>query len=167
MLKKSIANFFTVINLFLGFVAIILVAMSLDHGNLNTNISNNYMIISCLIIFFAALIDVFDGKIARKLGTSSEFGKQIDSLADLVSFCLFPSILLFGFYYNKKYNPAFSDWFIYFCSSFPLIFGAIRLGRYNAYKVQSDSENYIGLPTPSNDANSVPALILASPSYLA
>ena len=49
-------------------------------------------------IFFAALIDVFDGKIARRLNISSEFGKEIDSLADLVSFCIVPSLLLFIHY---------------------------------------------------------------------
>ena len=62
MIKKSIANIFTLCNLILGFCSIILISLSLIHHN------PNFMITSCYLIFVAALIDVFDGKIARKLG---------------------------------------------------------------------------------------------------
>ena len=108
------------------------------------------MITSCYLIFAASLIDVFDGKIARKLGTSGSFGKQIDSIADLVSFCLFPSFLLFGFFYFNKDNYYIGDWYVYLFTSAPLVFGAIRLARFNAYQEQSKNESYLGLPTPAN-----------------
>ena len=149
LFKKSIANFLTILNIIFGFIAIILVLLSIDR-ELATSLRYKYLEISCYMIFISSTIDVFDGKVARWLGTSGEFGKQIDSLADLVSFCLFPSVLLFGFFYFDKSNPVLSDWFIYLTTSFPLIFGAIRLARFNAYEEQSEGEYYLGLPTPAN-----------------
>ena len=68
LLKKSIANSFTMLNLLLGFSALILIALSFSE-----NINN--IQVACILIYIAALIDVFDGKIARKLGTSGNFGK--------------------------------------------------------------------------------------------
>ena len=80
-LKKTIPNAITLSNLFLGFVSIVLIALSI-------NSSNQYIITSCYLILIAAFLDVLDGKVARKLNISSNFGKEIDSLADLISFCL-------------------------------------------------------------------------------
>ena len=76
----------------LGFIAIILISLSMT--------GFNYINLACQLIFFATLIDVFDGKLARKLGTSGNFGKEIDSLADLVSFCVAPSYLIFFYCYD-------------------------------------------------------------------
>ena len=87
VLRKLFPNFLTILNLLFGFISIILISLSIN--------GNNYINYACSLIFCAAIIDVFDGKVARKLGTSGDFGKQIDSLADLVSFCLAPSYLIF------------------------------------------------------------------------
>ena len=145
LLKKSIANFFTILNLVLGFFAIILIALSF-----NNNV--NYISTACILIYFATMIDVFDGKIARKLGTSGDFGKQIDSLADLVSFCLVPSFLIFSYYYDPLNSENMNLRFgclVVLCS-FPLVCGAIRLAKFNAYEEQSEKKYYLGLPTPGN-----------------
>ena len=138
ILKKSIANFFTILNLLLGFSSIIFTSLTLS-GNLN------YIHLACLLIFIASLIDVCDGKIARKLGTSGEFGKQLDSLADIVSFCLAPSFLIFYYTYDIVQLG-----YVIIMSSFPLVFGAIRLAKFNAYASESDKPYYSGLPTPVN-----------------
>ena len=139
-IRKSIANIFTIINLLLGFISIALVSLSFIE-------SQNHIKIACSLIFVAALIDVFDGKIARKLGTTGEFGKEIDSLADLVSFCLAPAIIIFFYSYDiLDLNLSY----LIILSSFPLVFGAIRLAKFNAYEEHSDQSYYIGLPTPSN-----------------
>ena len=139
-IKKSIANTFTLINLLLGFVSITLISLSFMENQNNIQMA-------CALIFIAALIDVFDGKIARKLGTAGEFGREIDSLADLVSFCLAPSILIFSYSYDLlKLNLIF----LIILSAFPLVCGAIRLAKFNAYKEHSEQSYYIGLPTPSN-----------------
>ena len=140
ILKKSIANSFTVINLLLGFISIALISLSFTE-------SQNNIKIACILIFIASLIDAFDGKIARRLGTSGEFGKQIDSLADLVSFCLAPSVLIFYYYYDPL---GMSLSYLFILSALPLVCGAIRLAKFNAYKEHSENSHYIGLPTPGN-----------------
>ena len=141
-IKKSIPSVITIANLFLGFTSIVLLSLSL-----NDQIS--YISTSCYLILIGCILDSLDGKVARKLNVSSDFGKEIDSLADLVSFCMVPSLLIFVFY-----MVTFPDYFnmvnLIFLSSFPLILGAIRLAKYNSFGEMRDSEKYLGLPTPSN-----------------
>mgnify|MGYP006106009475 CR=1 FL=1 len=149
-LKKIIPNFITLSNLFLGFVSIILLSQSFEY--------DNYIRIACYLIFIAAFLDTVDGKIARKLGISSDFGKEIDSLADLVSFCLVPSFLLFTWYI--KFSEI-NFYFLILLSSFPVLFGAIRLAKYNVMRNMRESIKYIGMPTPAN-AIFICALVLFS-----
>jgi len=139
-LKKSIANSVTILNLLLGFISIVLISLSFLE-------SQNNIKIACILIFIAAMVDVFDGKIARKLGTTGDFGKEIDSLADLVSFCLAPSLLIFSYYYNLI---DLQLKFLLLISALPLICGAIRLAKFNAYTEHSNQSFYLGLPTPGN-----------------
>ena len=153
-LKKTIPNAITVTNLFLGFVSIVLLSMSLESNDLNIKIA-------CYLIFIGAFLDTIDGKIARKLNISSEFGKEIDSLADLISFCLVPSFLLFVWY--SKISDIDLVQLILF-SSFPVIFGAIRLAKYNAIRNMRESIKYIGMPTPAN-AIFICSLVLFTMNY--
>ena len=74
--KKFVPNFITLLNLFLGFVSIVLLTLAFSSDNYN------YIRTACYLIFIAAFLDSIDGKIARKLDISSDFGKEIDSLAD-------------------------------------------------------------------------------------
>ena len=141
-IKKILPSFITIINLFLGFVSLVLLAMSI-----NSDIS--YISTSCYLILIGCVLDSIDGKVARKLDVSSEFGKEIDSLADLVSFCLVPSFLIFV-YYKVTFPQYLNLTYLIILSSFPLIFGAIRLAKYNALEEMRDSNKYLGLPTPSN-----------------
>ena len=144
LIRKSIPNFITLSNLFLGFVSIVLLGLSLHPEKNNINIA-------CYLILISTALDVFDGKIARKLNISSEFGKEIDSLADLVSFCLCPSLLTFVYYHEVLVLDNQLHFIsLIFLSSFPLIFGAIRLAKYNAMKEMRESDKYLGLPTPAN-----------------
>lgn len=141
-IKKIIPSFITVTNLFLGFTSIVLLSISI-----NSQIS--YISTACYLILIGCILDSIDGKLARKLNVSSEFGKEIDSLADLISFCLVPSFLIFVYY--KVTFPLYLNLpILIFLSSFPLVFGAIRLAKYNALKEMRESEKYLGLPTPSN-----------------
>jgi len=142
LIKKSIPNFITLSNLFLGFTSIILLSLSLYE--------DSYISTACYLILISCGLDTIDGKIARKLNISSEFGKEIDSLADLVSFCIVPSLLLFIHY--MKVIPSEENNFILLIilSSFPLILGAVRLAKYNALREMRESQKYLGLPTPAN-----------------
>tara|TARA_Y100000590_G_scaffold458342_1_gene612858 strand:- start:37 stop:840 length:804 start_codon:yes stop_codon:yes gene_type:complete len=141
-IKKAIPSIVTIANLFLGFTSIILLSLSI-------NSEASYVSTACYLILIGCILDSLDGKLARKLDVSSDFGKEIDSLADLVSFCMVPSFLIFVFY-TVTFPNYFNIVSLIFLSSFPLIFGAIRLAKYNSYGEMRDSEKYLGLPTPSN-----------------
>ena len=140
-IKQHLPSIFTLINLFLGFLAII-----------NT-MAGDY-VIACYIILAAGAFDSVDGKIARLIGISTNFGKEIDSLADMVSFCLAPSILVYSLYTQNM--PGISGELI---ASAPLIMGAIRLARFNTDITSESSAYFTGLPTPMN-ALSIASLVL-------
>ena len=140
-IKQHIPSIFTLINLFLGFLAII-----------NTMVGHYY--VACYIILAAGAFDSVDGKIARLIGISTNFGKEIDSLADMVSFCLAPSILVYSLYTQNM--PGITGELI---ASAPLIMGAIRLARFNTEVYDEQPAYFTGLPTPMN-ALSIASLVL-------
>ena len=85
-LKRSfIPNVATVFNMFLGFLAI-------------TLIMEGEPIKAGWVMLVAGLFDAIDGKLARLLGLSSRFGTEFDSLADTISFCAVPSVLIYSIY---------------------------------------------------------------------
>ena len=129
--KTQFPNLITLVNLFFGFLSI-----------LNSYIANYSL--ACYFILLAAVLDSLDGKIARLFGVSTEFGKELDSLADLVSFCLAPSVLVYILYSQNM--PGISGELI---AAAPLLLGVIRLAHYNI----SENENtsyFKGLPTTFN-----------------
>lgn len=142
-IKEQIANFFTLMNLVCGVIAIVSI--------INQNLS-----LACLLVFLGALFDFADGFIARALGISSELGKQLDSLSDVVTFGVVPGLIaytLLVFSLGGR-NP----FVVYNYGSFPppltLVavfipaFSALRLAKFNIDTKQS--KNFIGLPTPAN-----------------
>lgn len=140
-MKQHLPSLFTLINLFMGFLSI-----------LNTQVGNYE--IACYYILIAGLFDSFDGKLARSIGISSSFGKEIDSLADMVSFCLAPSVLIYNLYTQNM--PGISGEII---ASAPMIIGAIRLAKFNVDADELPSSYFIGLPTPIN-AISIGSLVI-------
>lgn len=105
---------------------------------------------ACLSIFIAALLDALDGRVARLTNTQSEFGEQYDSLSDLVSFGVAPSLLVFNWslYYLHAVHPVLGKigWlaaFIYAVS------GALRLARFNTQIGVIDKAYFQGLPSPA------------------
>jgi len=133
--KKYLPSLITLSNLFLGFLSILYI----QRGDFS---------LGCNLILVAAILDSLDGKLARKIGIASDFGKEIDSLADLISFCLAPSVLIFNIFYSKGISELL---FLYLAiiSAFPVLMGAIRLARFNVGHTQESKQNYfIGLPSP-------------------
>ncbi|SCJ00633.1 CDP-diacylglycerol-serine O-phosphatidyltransferase [uncultured Clostridium sp.] len=116
MKRAYIPNAFTFINLSLGICSIL------------STMEGNYALASTFIIL-AGLVDRYDGRIARFLNASSELGKELDSLADLVSFGVAPSILSFILFNFKDVGPTSLIGFIVLIT-FPIC-GAFRLARYN------------------------------------
>lgn len=128
MLKLIIPSFITACNLACGVAAI----LSQD------------LKIGVLLITIAAVLDVLDGAAARMLDAKTEIGKQLDSLADIVSFCVAPSVLYFYAFENDQYTIM-----LFFASIVIAIGGALRLARFN---IKSDEGfNYFeGLATPAS-----------------
>jgi CDP-diacylglycerol--serine O-phosphatidyltransferase len=134
-MKKHIPNFITSLNLLSGCFGIGFVF----GGN---------VIMASYLIGIAAIFDLLDGMVARLLNVKSEFGKQLDSLADLISFGLLPGIILYSLL-RIAFNDAegFKVYLPFIAFLIPL-FSALRLAKFNIDDKQAES--FIGLPTPAN-----------------
>jgi CDP-diacylglycerol---serine O-phosphatidyltransferase len=117
--KRNLPNALTLINMSLGVIAILLSVSS------STNADVNLIFIAALLILVAALTDRFDGKVARMLDVASEFGKELDSLADLISFGVAPIIIAWKISFISLGVPGYLISLI-----FPMA-GAYRLARFN------------------------------------
>ena len=97
---------------------------------------------ACWAIVASMVLDGLDGRVARLTGTSSKFGVEFDSLADVVAFGVAPAMLVY-FYIGQYYGRLG----VVVCALF-VIFGAIRLARFNI-TTSSEPNSFIGLPIPS------------------
>ncbi|MDP5276853.1 CDP-diacylglycerol--serine O-phosphatidyltransferase [Chengkuizengella axinellae] len=129
MLTKSLPSVFTVANLFIGITSIIFVF-------------NNQPDIAALLVIVAMLTDGIDGRVARALNVQSEFGKELDSLSDVISFGVAPAFLMYVVAFQEM---SAIGWIV--TAIFPIC-GALRLARFNV--VTNDVKGYfIGLPIPA------------------
>jgi CDP-diacylglycerol--serine O-phosphatidyltransferase len=127
---KQLPNLMTLGNLFCGCLGVV---WALD-GNLHY---------ASYLMWLAAVLDFGDGFVARWVKASSEFGKQLDSLADLVSFGLLPSLIIFQLF--GQFHPS-SPWL--YLSFLITLCSALRLARFNIDPEQS--HDFKGLPTPAS-----------------
>ncbi len=97
------------------------------------------------LILFAMVFDMFDGRMARLLGTESNFGIEMDSLADAVSFCTAPAMLMYFFVLHTQPTWGGPIACVYAC------FGVLRLAKFNAmaYAGEGSKKYFSGLPTPA------------------
>lgn len=131
----------TGINIILGFYSMILVT-SHNAPVLPDTVATR----AAILIILAAVFDAFDGRIARMTKTTSPFGAQLDSIADVVSFGLAPSILVY--HWALKYYVRFG----WIAALLFLLAGAIRLARFNVLDSLKnfDAKRYfVGLPIPA------------------
>jgi CDP-diacylglycerol--serine O-phosphatidyltransferase len=103
----------------------------------------NNLVYASYLIWLAALLDFFDGFFARLLKAYSPMGKELDSLADMVSFGVLPSLILFMLIKESTTNI-----YLPFLALIMAAFSALRLANFNID--QRQSETFIGLPTPAN-----------------
>ena len=129
-LTYFLPNLFTAGSIFVGVVGIIKAS------------SGNFTVAAWLILL-ALVFDGLDGRIARLTGTTSKFGAEFDSLADIVSFGMAPAMLLY-FYIGHEFGRF---WIV--VSALYVIFGAIRLARFNITASKNDPNIFIGLPIPA------------------
>ncbi|MDA0193869.1 MAG: CDP-diacylglycerol--serine O-phosphatidyltransferase [Bacteroidetes bacterium] len=127
--KRHIPNFFTSLNLLTGCVGIVYIS----HGDIE---SAPYFVLG------GAFFDFLDGFVARILNVFSDVGKELDSLADMVTFGVLPSIFLFEMLKRSGSNEILP--FIAFSVA---VFAALRLAKFNVDTLQRDV--FIGLPTPA------------------
>lgn len=129
MITRFIPNLFTLGNLFLGMMAILLA------------INESYSLAAIMVII-AMLLDGLDGRVARALDAQSDFGKELDSLSDMVSFGAAPALIMF----MVSFQDALPMLAWIATASFPIC-GAIRLARFN---VRPGIPGYFtGLPIPA------------------
>ena len=151
-ITRHIPNMVTCCNLFSGCIAAVM-ALQTNYEAAN------------LFIILGAVFDFFDGMLARLLNVSGPLGKELDSLADDITFGFAPSAIVFSLFKEVQY-PEFmigvSEYFPY--TAFIIAaFSALRLGKFNIDPRQSSS--FIGLPTPAN-ALFWGSLVVGAHSYL-
>ncbi|CAN5438179.1 CDP-diacylglycerol--serine O-phosphatidyltransferase [soil metagenome] len=127
--RNFIPSLFTILNAFCGFMSII----QAFNGNFE---------LAAWLIVYASLFDAVDGLAARLTNSASEFGVELDSLSDVISFGAAPSILLYTVYF-KSFNE-----FGILISSLIMVFGAIRLARFNVQLVGFEKDKFSGVPIP-------------------
>jgi CDP-diacylglycerol---serine O-phosphatidyltransferase len=140
---KHIPNFITSLNLAAGFIAVIFAA-------------NGHLVTASWLIFFAMIFDFLDGLSARLLKAYSEIGKELDSLADIVSFGVAPAVIIYQLLNNSivMYSPLIVNYSGVKASVillFPVIMpvcGALRLAKFNIDTTQVTT--FKGLPIPAN-----------------
>ena len=130
-------NLFTTCGLFAGFYAIIAAA-------------NSQFTAAAIAVFVAAIMDGLDGRVARLTGTSSEFGVQYDSLADLVSFGLAPALVMYHWALSAlKFDGGTMGrvgWAVAFLYA---ACAALRLARFNTQVATVDKRWFVGLASPA------------------
>jgi len=147
-MKKHIPNAITCLNLLCGCLGIV---FAFNTSLIEKGYEN--IIYAGYAILLAAVFDFLDGMVARLLGAYSDIGKELDSLADMVSFGVLPSVIVYHLFLQADQINGLSAYLNY--TAFIIaIFSALRLAKFNVDVRQS--ENFIGLPTPAN------AMLIAS-----
>jgi len=132
-------NLFTTGNLFCGFWAIV-------------SVFQEKYFYAAVAILLATVFDILDGKVARLSGSSSKFGVQYDSLADLISFGIAPALLAYSWALRPYGRFGWLAAFLF------VVCGALRLARFNVMSAAGDTKYFKGLPIPA--AASVIALTI-------
>lgn len=142
-MKRHIPNALTCANLLCGCIGIV-------------EVFHNNMLLSCALIGVAAVFDFLDGFAARLLRVTSDIGKELDSLADVTTFGVLPSIIIYQLLMRSI--PDISGIWIANFAFLIAIASAVRLAKFNIDPRQSDS--FIGVPTPAN------AILIASIPFI-
>ncbi len=149
--SKHVPNAITCANLFSGCIGIVFTFQ--DH-----------LINAAYALFLAAIFDFFDGFAARVLKSFSGIGKDLDSLADMVSFGLLPSAIMYELFLQAPQIDKVSHYLNFIAFLIP-VFSALRLAKFNNDTRQT--ENFIGLTTTANGIliASLPFILLNYPQF--
>ncbi len=135
--KISAADMVTLLNGLSGLLAI-------------TYILDGEMVIASCLIVLAIVFDGLDGAVARRFGSSHEFGRFLDSMSDSISFCFAPALLVYGNLYDKDLGSAWGNMpnaLAVIATMFLGSFGILRLARFSSKDFKHD--HFLGFPTPA------------------
>lgn len=135
---RQLPNLMTLANLFCGCLAIV-------------NIFNAKLETAAVLVLIAALLDFLDGFVARMLNAGSSLGKQLDSLADMVTFGVVPGMTLYTIYFMGSTMRDMDSLWLHagqYYMFIVTIFSCVRLARFNIDERQTSF--FIGVPTPAN-----------------
>jgi CDP-diacylglycerol---serine O-phosphatidyltransferase len=135
-------SLFTIGNILLGFLAVV------------RGYRGDFQL-AAILVMIAAVVDSLDGRVARLMGTESEFGREYDSLADVLTFGLAPALLSF-FWGLEDLRRA--SWLV---PLFLLLCCATRLARFNVQSKGADTRYFVGLPAPAAATGVVSILFFA------
>jgi len=151
---KQIPNFFTLLNLAFGCIAIILILQpgenitATQNGNLIINLPEK-ITYACFFIFAAGIVDFLDGFVARLMKATSEMGKQLDSLSDVVTFGVAPAMIMYQLLrmsYLKEESALGTSVLLLLPAILIACCAAYRLAKFNIDERQTTS--FRGVPTP-------------------
>jgi CDP-diacylglycerol---serine O-phosphatidyltransferase len=172
----ALPTLFTAGNVFLGFYAILEIFQgSMQMSSAAASAADHFRI-ACVAIGVAVFLDGLDGRIARLTNTASDFGREMDSLADVITFGIAPAVLAFAWgvqFVDPAIDHATLEYLHragYFVVFVFLLCGAMRLARFNIQKNpvpsnpgRPDRKYFVGLPIPSA-AGMVAAVVYAADS---
>ena len=165
----ALPTLFTAGNIFLGFLSILRAFQGAMWASAGHKGSNSFFEVAAAAIGVAVLLDGLDGRIARMTNTVSDFGRELDSLADVITFGIAPAVLAYA--WGVQFLPVDPNNVIhragYFVSFLFLLCGAARLARFNVQTNpipknpgRPDRKYFIGLPIPAA-AGIVAAIVFA------
>jgi CDP-diacylglycerol--serine O-phosphatidyltransferase len=170
----ALPTLFTAGNIFLGFISIMRSIQGALLAGSGPAAPNSHFDLAAIAIGWAVLLDGLDGRIARLTNTASEFGREMDSLADVITFGIAPAVLAFAWGLQlglSGVDPIFRDHLrrlSYFIPFLYLLCGAARLARFNVQKNpvpknpgRPDRKYFVGLPIPAAAAM-IAAVVYAS-----
>jgi CDP-diacylglycerol--serine O-phosphatidyltransferase len=111
------------------------------------------------LIFWAIVLDLLDGRIARMTNTTSEFGGELDSLSDVISFGVAPALMAYAWGFGSVPRVGWLAAFLF------VVCGALRLARFNVQRQVNDGRFFVGLPIPAAAAM-VAALVNIHPERI-
>jgi CDP-diacylglycerol--serine O-phosphatidyltransferase len=158
--KFALPSFVTLLSIACGFGSIV---MSVD--NAHVGLAGDYRM-SAILLVLAGVFDALDGFVARATNTSSEFGMQLDSIADVMNFGCAPAMLLYcyGFVQLGVDHPTLLRAGGLACFVF-VACGALRLARFNVNVGRTDPRYFVGMPITAGAA-CVAAVVVAWPAPL-
>jgi CDP-diacylglycerol--serine O-phosphatidyltransferase len=169
----ALPTLFTAANIFLGYISVMQSLRAVIEGASSAAAATHFSL-AAIAIGIAVFLDGLDGRIARMTNTASDFGREMDSLADVISFGLAPAVLAFAWgvqFVNVGLGSAAREHLLragYFFAFMFLLCGAARLARFNVQKNpvpknpgRPDRKYFVGLPIPAG-AFMIAAVVHAS-----